>query len=451
MNVIIVGVGKVGETLCEELSQLKHNVTLVDTDEEVIDYLINKYDVNGFVGNGANVGTLQEIGVEDADMFIATTDSDEVNIIASTLAKKLGATYTVSRVRNPEYSQQFEMMKSTLGISLLINPELSAAREIARAIRYTSSLSVQPLASTKVSLVEMEVQENSVIANMPLYDFRQRFGTVIVCAMRRGEEVFIPKGDDRLLPEDKIFFAGAPQDMAKFNRQIKQPDKLIKSVMIVGGGKIAHYLLPLLEHNHMDVKVIEVQQERCLQLAHDYPQARVIHADGTDPEVLEEQGLSQFDAFVSLTGIDEENLLTSLYAVKQNVPKVMTKLSRVSLLKVIDSRALKSIVTPKQLVASEIIRFVRSRANAQGSNVEALYRVANAQVEVLLFKLDGQCDLLNQPLEQMKIKRNVIVACIIRDGQIIFPTGKDVMKNNDRVIVMTTHKEFTDICDILRG
>lgn len=451
MNIIIVGVGKVGETLCEELSQLKHNVTLVDTDEEVIDYLINKYDVNGFVGNGASVGTLQEIGVEDADMFIATTDSDEVNIIASTLAKKLGATYTVSRVRNPEYSQQFEMMKSTLGISLLINPELSAAREIARAIRYTSSLSVQPLASTKVSLVEMEVQENSVIANMPLYDFRQRFGTVIVCAMRRGEEVFIPKGDDRLLPEDKIFFAGAPQDMAKFNRQIKQPDKLIKSVMIVGGGKIAHYLLPLLEHNHMDVKVIEVQQERCLQLAHDYPQARVIHADGTDPEVLEEQGLSQFDAFVSLTGIDEENLLTSLYAVKQNVPKVMTKLSRVSLLKVIDSRALKSIVTPKQLVASEIIRFVRSRANAQGSNVEALYRVANAQVEVLLFKLDGQCDLLNQPLEQMQIKRNVIVACIIRDGQIIFPTGKDVMQSNDRVIVMTTHKEFTDIRDILRG
>lgn len=239
--------------------------------------------------------------------------------------------------------------------------------------------------------------------------------------------------------------------MAKFNRQIKQPDKLIKSVMIVGGGKIAHYLLPLLEHNHIDVKVIEVQQERCLQLAHAYPKARVIHSDGTDPEVLEEQGLSQFDAFVSLTGIDEENLLISLYAAKQNVPKVMTKLSRVSLLKVIESRALKSIVTPKQLVASEIIRFVRSRANAQGSNVEALYRVANAQVEVLLFKLDEKCELLSQPLEHMQIKRNVIVACIIRDGQIIFPTGKDVMKSNDRVIVMTTNKAFTDICDILRG
>lgn len=449
MNIIIVGAGKVGETLCQELSQLDHNVTLIDSDEHVIDRLINKYDVNGFVGNGASVALLQEASVDEADMFIATTDSDEVNIIACTLAKKLGATYTVSRVRNPEYSQQFELMKSALGISLMINPELSAARAISRAIRYTSSLSVQPLASTRVSLVEMEVQEGTVIANLPLNEFRQRFGSVLVCAIDRNGEVFIPSGSDVLLPEDKIFFAGLPQDMAQFNRQIKQPDKLIKSVMIVGGGKIAHYLLPLLEHNHIHVKVIDIQEERCLQLAHDYPKARVIHDDGTNPEVLEEQGIGNFDAFISLTGVDEENLLTALYAVQQKVPKVITKLSRLTLLKVVDAKPLKMVVTPRQLVANEIIRFVRSRANAQGSNIEALYRVAQSRVEVLLFKVDRECQMLNQPLQDMQLKKNVIIACIIRQGNIIFPNGRDSIQKDDRVIVMTTQQGFTDIRDIL--
>lgn len=451
MNIIIVGAGKVGATLCQELSQLDHNVTLVDTNETIIEHLINKYDVNGLVGNGANVETLQEVSVDTADMFIATTDSDEVNIIACTLAKKLGAVHTVSRVRNPEYSQQFELMKSALGISMMINPELSAAREISRTIRYASSLSVQPLANTRVSLVEMEVQENSVLANMPLYDFRQRFGSVLVCIIKRGEDVFIPTGNDVLLPEDKIFFAGQPKDTAQFNRQIKQKDKLIKSVMLVGGGKIAHYLLPLLEHNHMQVKVLEVQSERAHTLAHDYPYARVIHADGTDPEILQEQGIADYDAFVALTGVDEENLLTGLYAAKQNVPKIITKLSRVDLLKVVDSRALKTIVTPKRLVANEIIRFVRSRANAQGSNVEALYRVADAKVEVLLFKVHDKCRVLNQPLAQLPLKRNVLVTCIIRDGQIMFPHGQDMLQAGDRVIVMTTHQGFTDIQHILEN
>ncbi|MBS4761852.1 Trk system potassium transporter TrkA [Carnobacteriaceae bacterium zg-ZUI252] len=449
MNIIIVGAGKVGEALCQELSQVDHNVTLVDTDEMVIDNLINKYDVNGLVGNGANVATLQEVAVEYADIFIATTDSDEVNIIACTLAKKLGAKHTISRVRNPEYSQQFEIMKSQLGISLMINPELSAAREIARTVRYASSLSVQPLANTRVSLVEMEIQSDSILVNMPLHDFRQRFGSVLVCIIKRGEKVFIPSGNDVLMNGDKIYFAGQSKDTAKFNRQIKQPDRLIKSVMLVGGGKITHYLLPLLEHNHMEVKVIELDENRAECLAHDYKHARVIHSDGTNPDVLQEQGLSEYDAFIALTGVDEENLILGLYASKQGVKKVITKLSRVNLLKVVDSHALKTIVTPKQLVANEIIQFVRSRANAQGSNIEALYRVADAKVEVLLFKVADNCQVLNMSLQQMSLKKNVLITCIIRKGKIMFPNGQDMLQPEDRVIVMTTHTGFTDIEHIL--
>lgn len=449
MNIIIVGAGKVGRTLCFELASAKHNITIIDQNEQLVDSLLNKVDINGYVGNGANVETLRDVQVENADIFIATTDSDELNIIACALAKKMGAKDTVSRVRNPEYSGQFDSMKSALGISMMINPELSAARDISRSIRYTSSSSVQTLAGNLVSLVEIEVTEDSPLANLSLPNFRVRYGTVLVCIINRGDDVIIPSGTDTLYPGDTIFVIGQPDDMAHFNRAIRNAEKLIRSVMIVGGGRITQYLVPLLAHNKIDVKVIENQKERAIALSESMPNAHIIHADGTDAEVLEEQGINHYDAFISLTNVDEENLLMSLFASKMGVEKVMTKLSRVNLLKVVDTSSLKRIVTPKNIAANEIARFVRARENAMGSNVESLYRLDEERVEVLVFKIAKNCAITEVPLAQLRLKNNLLIAYIVRNGKLIFPNGQDQLHIDDRVIVMTTHRNFSDISDIV--
>lgn len=449
MKIIILGAGKVGQELCAELSR-SHDVIMIDQKDTMIDHLMTKFDVTGVVGNGTVVEVLQEAGIGDTDIFVAATESDEVNIIASSLAKEIGVNYTVARVRNPEYIKQLDFMKRALGISLIINPELAAARDISRTLRYASALSVQTLAGNRVSLVEIEVKPKSVIENMSLSDFRTQYGSVLVCIINRDNHVFIPSGQDDLRAEDKIFIAGLPKDMATFQRKIGNKEKAIKSLFIVGGGKIAQYLLQLLEHLHLNIKVIDYNLERCEQLSSDYPQVRVIHADGTDTEVLEEQGLNQYDAFVSLTGIDEENLITSIYANNVGVRKVITKMSRTNILKIIDTSSLKQIVTPKNLIANEIAKFVKSRANAKDSNIEALYRVANNTVEVLQFKIEKMCELLNTPLSQLSLKKDLLIAYIIRKGNIVFPTGQDVLLLDDSVIVITTSRDLGDIKDILK-
>lgn len=448
MNIIILGAGKVGRALCADLSE-QHNVFMIDQRDELIETLLNKYDVAGIVGNGVNVDVQIEAGVKTADIFVATTESDEVNIIACALAKKSGAKDTIARVRNPEYAGQLETMKDSLGISAMMNPELSAAQDIVRTLRYASALSIQTLAGNKVSLVEIEVKENSVLDQMSLQDFRQKYGSVLVCIIERDGQSIIPSGLDTLRSNDKIFVVGFPKDMVIFHRQIGNRDKNIRSVFILGGGRIAYYLLRLLEQTRIDVKVIESDMNRCEELSVQFPFARVIHADGTDPEVMDEQSLSEYDAFVSLTGVDEENLIASIYAEQQGVRKVITKMSRTNILRVLDTKQLKKIVTPKNLVTSDIARFVRSRANAQGSNVEALYRVANNNVEVLQFKVGNDCHILNKKIAELQLKPNLLIAYIFRNGAIIFPDGQDSIQENDRIVVVTSHKDFSDLEDIL--
>lgn len=449
MKIIILGAGKVGQELCAELS-LAHNVIMIDKRDYIIDYLMNKFDITGVVGNGTVVETLKDAGIVDTDVFIAATESDETNIIASSLAKEVGVNYTVARVRNPEYVKQLDFMKRALGISLIINPELAAARNISRTLRYASALSVQTLAGNRVSLVEIEVKKDSAIAKMSLSDFRQQYGSVLVCIVERQGEVFIPSGQDILYDMDRIFIAGLPKDMAKFQRKIGNKNKAVKSVFIVGGGKIAQYLLKLLEHLNLDIKIVDCNLERCEQLSSQYPQVSVIHGDGTNTEVLEEQGLSQYDVFISLTGIDEENLVTSMYANNVGVRKVITKMNRTNILKIVNHDALKQVITPKNLVANEIVKFVKSRVNAQNSNIEALYRVANNQVEVLQFKIERDCQILNKPLAQLNLKKDLLIAYILRKGKLLFPTGNDVIELGDSIIVVTTSRDLGDIKDILK-
>lgn len=447
MQIIILGAGKIGQVLCQELSE-KHNVVVIDQQDQLIESLINKYDITGVVGNGTLLEVQKEAGIDNADIFIAATGADESNIIAASIAKTAGAKHTVSRVRNPEYAIQFDFMKKALGITLIINPELSAAMDIARAIRYASALSVETLAGNRVALVKIEVKAQSQLAQMNLMSFRLKYGNVLVCIVERGDDVFIPSGSTQLQEGDKIYVAGQPKDMTKFHRQIGNSEKNIRSVMIVGAGRITDYLLQLLEQTHADVKVIEHNLDRCEEISSKYPYVRTIYADGTNTEVLDEQGLADYDAFVSLTGVDEENVVASIYANNVGVRKVITKMSRTNILKVINDQSLKKVVTPKNLVASEIARFVRSRANAQGSNVEALYRVADNRVEVLQFKVESVCRLVNIPLNQLKLRDHVLIAYILRKGKVIFPNGQDTLQAEDSVIVVTTDRSLEDLKDI---
>lgn len=449
MKIVIVGGGKVGEVICRDLVSDANDIVLIEKDPDIVERMMNKFDIMGIVGNGASYDIQVEAGVATADIFIAVSEMDEVNIIAAILAKKIGASYTVARVRNPEYSQQLNFVRESLGITLLINPELSAARDIARIFKYPSALSVETFAGNKVNLIELEIGEDSALSGLSLRDFRNRFGTILVCMVQRENDVFIPSGDSVLCHGDRIHITGAYQDIAQFLKITNHETKTVKSSLIVGGGKIAYYLLEMLRPSKIEAKVIEVDEKRATFLSEAFPEATIVHADGTDHDVLEEEMLTQYDAFVSLTGIDEENLILSVYAKHRNVKKVITKMSRTDILKILKNINPQTIITPKQIVANEIIQFVRAHANAQGSNVEALYRLADNQVEALQFRVKKSSQVCGIPLSRLQTKKDLLIAYIIRGKELIYPGGNDTLESHDRVIIVTTEPGLSDIDDIL--
>lgn len=451
MRIVIVGGGKVGEKLCAELSQENNDIILIERDEDTLERLMTKFDITGMVGNGANIEIQQEVGVDTADIFIAVTEMDEINLISAVLAKNLGATYTVARVRNPEYAKQEAILKNSLGLSLIINPELAAARDIVKVLKFPSALSAEFFSEDRVSLIEMEVEEHSDLVDLDLPTFRQQYGSLLVCMIIRQDEVIIPSGQNHIRSGDRIFITGQMKDMTSFFKKHGDDRKRIRSTLIVGGGRIAYYVLKALSvsHANIDATVIEVNKEKAEFLSESFPKATVYFADGSDHEILEEYGIENYDSFISLTGVDEENLVMSVFARHKGVKKVITKMSRVEILKILSSTQLRTIITPKQIVANEIIQFVRSRANTQGSNVEALYRLADNRVEVLQFKVMGKSKVCGIPLSSLKLKDNVLIAYIMRDGKLIFPGGSDVLQAQDRVLVVTSQKRFEDLDDIV--
>lgn len=451
MKIVIAGGGKVGELLCEELANSYHNIVLIDKNSDVLEYLMNHYDITGMVGNAAAYEVQIEAGVDEADVFIATSESDEINIISAIIARKIGAQYTVARVRNPEYATQFDFVRDSLGIDILINPDFSAARDIAAIIKYPSALSVETFMGGRINLVEFEISSQSSLVGIPLYDYKAKFGSVKVCIIHRGEEVMIPRADSYLQVGDRVHVTGFVQDMIKFRQCLLDGAGQIKSAMIVGGGRISHYLLNFLSKGRIETKVIEQSEERCEKLSAEWPQSTIILGDGTDTNLLDEEGLDTYDAFVSLTGVDEENLITSVYAKHSGVKKVITKMNRTKILKVLGDVQIKSIITPKQLIANDILRFIRSRDNAQGSNVEALYRLADNQVEALQFRIKRGSKVCDIPLQELKLRKDLLIVSIIRNQELIFPGGLDSLQPHDRVILVTTDNHLTDINDILEA
>lgn len=450
MKIVIAGGGKVGSVLCEELATEENDIILIEKNETRLENLISRNDISGIVGNGASFDLQQEAGVDTCDIFIAVTPQDEVNIMACILAKKMGARYTIARVRNPEYSSHFEYVRESLGVNLMINPELESARNIARIIKFPTVLSLQSFADNRVELIEVEVTRESLLSGLSLVDFRTRFGDTLVCVIRRKEETIIPSGRDQLMVGDHVYVIGNKKNIRKFYKVVRPKKNHVNSALIIGGGRLTYYVIEFLKEYRMDIKVIERNREVAEELSASYPNVEVILGDGTDQEILQQEGIENYNAFISLTGVDEENIVASLYAQQQNVNKVITKVNRELLLKIFDSLGMESIITPKRVIANTILGFIRSLGNTSVSNVEALYRLADNEAEAIQFKVKATSKVINIPLERLETKANLLIAYIIRDRKLIIPSGQDSIKENDRVIIVTKDKYFDDIDDIMK-
>lgn len=452
MKIIIVGCGKVGTTLAEQLNRENHDITLIDTNEEAIQNISDSADVMGVTGNGAVYQVQMEAGIQDADLLIATTNSDELNMLCCLIAKKAGNCHTIARIRNPEYSSEIRYIREELNLSLAINPELAAAREIARLLRFPSAIKIEPFAKGRIELLKFLIPEHSLLNDMRVMDVVNRLkSNVLICVVERGNDVVIPDGNFVMKKGDKISFIASHQESADFFKKAGVDNNIVKSAMFVGGGKLTHYLCRLLEDTKIKIKIIERDEERCRQLSELLPKAMIIHGDGTDEQLLLEEGIRQTEAFASLTGFDEENIMLSLYASSQSKAKLITKVNKIAFENVINSLNIGSLIQPKMLTAEIILQYVRAMQNSMGSsNIETLYKIAADKAEALEFRVKEGSPILGIPLEKLKLIDNLLVACINRGGTIITPRGKDTVEAGDTVIIVTTHTGLNDLTDILR-
>ncbi|HHU07724.1 MAG TPA: Trk system potassium transporter TrkA [Clostridiaceae bacterium] len=450
MKIVISGLGKVGEVLARDLSHEKQDVIVIDRDEEKVEKLIMSVDVTGIAGSASFLDVQMEAGVDDCDVFIAVTPDDETNIIAGITAKKLGARYVICRVRSPEYSEQFDFLRESLGINMLINPDQEASREIENILLFPAALSVEHFGGTRVFMVQTVLSKDSLLAGKSLGEIGRGYGNVLIGVVERGDEVFIPDGSFILLAGDNLYLTGESREILRFlhtnNNELYRP----KSALIVGGGRITRYLLARLNKHKIKVKVIEYDEVTANLLASEHPDAEIVLADGTDQKILREERMQNYDAVISLTGIDEENLLISLYAAQQGVKSTITKVNRTNLLKVLENVGLKAIVTPNKVIADNIIRFVRSLQNTAGSSIESFHRIGEGKVEALQFRVADDSKVCNQPLRDLETKPDILILCILRNNIIIFPDGNDSIQGGDSVIIVTKEPNFQDIADVLK-
>lgn len=451
MKIIIVGCGKVGVTLAEQLNTEKHDITLIDSDPAALQAVTDRIDVMGVTGNGAVYQVQMEAGVREADLLIATTNSDELNMLCCLIAKKAGNCHAIARIRNPEYSAEINYIREELNLSLAINPELAAAREIARLLRFPSAIKIEPFAKGRIELLKFLIPENSVLHNMKVMDVVSRLHTnVLICAVERKDDVMIPDGNFEMHSGDKISFIASHADSADFFRKAGIENNTVKTAMFVGGGKLTYYLSKALEDTKIKIRIIEQDEARCRELSELLPTAMIIHGDGSDQKLLLEEGIRQTEAFASLTGFDEENIMLSLYAASQSKAKLITKVNKIAFENVIDSLNLGSVIYPKLVTADIILQYVRGMQNSVGSNVETLYKIVANKAEALEFRVRDDEPLVGVPLEKLPLKDHLLVACINRKGRIITPRGKDTIEPGDTVIIVTTHTGLNDLGDIIR-
>lgn len=451
MEIIIVGCGKVGSSLAEQLDAEGHNLTLVDTNPDILNELTNTLDVRTIVGHGASYSILTEAGIETADLLIAVTASDELNLLCCLTAKKAGNSKTIARVRNPIYAKEVNFFKEELGLAMIINPELATATEIARILRFPSAIKIDTFAKGRVEILEFVVPKNSKLSNLRLSDLRARFKCdILICSIQRGGDVITPIGTTMLYENDVVSMVAPPKVAAEFFKKAGILTDPIKNTIIVGGGKISYYLARQLINMGIKVKIIEQNKEKCEALSELLPEAMIIWGDGTDQNMLLSEGLETADSFVALTNLDEENIMLSLYAKNKSNAKVITKIKRQNFDVIIDKLDLGSIVYHKFITSDRILQYVRAMQNSMGSNVETLYKIVGNKVEALEFRVNNSSPVIGIPLQDLNIRKNILITCINRNGKIIIPKGNDVILAGDTVIVTTTTTGLTDLAKILK-
>ncbi len=451
LNIIIVGCGKVGTTLTEQLCKEGHDITIIDQNAKKVQDIANFYDVMGIPGNGASYRTQMEADINSADLLIAVTESDELNLLCCTIATKVAHCSTIARVRTPDYSSEIGYLRDKLGLAMIINPELEAAREIARILYLPIALEVNSFAHGQAELIKIKIPENNILDGMNISMLSQRIRTnVLICAIERTEKVYIPSGDSLLLAGDIISFV-APKGKGKFFLEdIGIKTNQVKSTMIIGGGVASYYLAAQLLAMGISVKIIESDMTRCEALSERLPKAIVINGDGTDEDILKEEGIDSVESFVPLTGMDEENILLTLHARLISNAKVITKINRMNFHDVINRLELGSVVYPRYITAEAIIAYVRAKKDSMYSNIETLYHMFDSRAEAIEFRVKEKSAVTDIPLMDLSLKDNLLICFIGRRSKILIPTGRDSIQVGDSVMVVTTHTGFNDLTDILK-
>lgn len=454
MNIIIVGCGKVGHKIIEKLcNEKEHNITAVDLRPKIVDEMVNNYDVMGIIGDCINVEMLEEAGVRDADILIAVTGSDELNFTTCLLAKKLGNCETIARIRKPEYRKTVNLFKDDLGLAMVVNSDVIAAQEIARVLKFPNAIQIDTFAKGRVEILKFKVPENSILNDVKLADMSRKLNCdVLVCGAERNGNVYIPDGNFTIKSGDLLSIVATYKNCSEFFKKIGLKTEKIKDTIIIGGGVTGYYLADMLMDSGIQVKIIEQDQNRCDELAILLPRATIICGDGTDNSLLLEEGIEHADSVVALTNIDEENILLSLFARSKTKGKLVTKINRIAYDEVIKKLDLDTIVYPKDITAENVLKFVRAKNNTLGSsNMQTMHFILDGKAEALEFFINENCAVSDKPLEKLRIKKDILVACINRNGKIIIPKGQDLIETGDSVIVVTTKSGLKDINDILEG
>ena len=456
LSIIIVGCGKVGLTLVEQLSREGHDITVIDRNKELVEFISGTYDVMGVVGNGASYSIQKEAGIENTDLIIAVTESDELNLLCCTVAKRVSGCSAIARVRTPDYSQDVSYLRERLGLAMIFNPELESAREAARMLSLPTALEIASFAHGQAELVTFKIPKNNKLDGLKLWDMSKSIPAdietnVVICAVERGDQVFIPSGNFQLQCGDEVSFVSTRKIVRKFLRTIGFKTRQVRSTMIVGGGRSAYYLAQELLTMGIEVKIIEKRRARCEELCELLPDADIINGDGTSEELLREEGIEYAESFVALTGIDEENILLTLHARNVSNAKVITKINRINFRNAINTLDLGSVIYPRYITSEAIVAYVRAKHNSMNSNVETLNYICENRVEAVEFRVNEASAVTGTALKDLKpkMKKDILIASINRAGRILIPSGADSIEVGDTVMVVTTHSGFNDIRDIL--
>lgn len=447
MKIIIVGCGNVGTTLTEQLSGEGHDVTVIDSRRSVVENITNTYDVLGVVGNATSINIQTEADVSNTDLFIAVTGLDEMNLLSCLIAKRAGARHIIARVSNPIYNKEISFFKEELGLSMIINPQLAAAREMGGLLKFPSALDLDVFPKSRVELVNYKLEETNPLCNKKLSELSGLLqGTILIPVVERGDEVIVPDGSFELKEKDIVTFFGTTENIVEMFKKVHIPTAAAKDVLIVGGGRTTIYLAYQLLDMGVKVKIIEKDKKRCELLSDMLPKAMIIHGDATDKDLLIEEGIDEIEAFVANTNIDEENIMLALYAKSMSKAKTITKVHRISYDEIIDKLDLGSIVYPKFTTAERIVKYVRGMENSIGSsNIETLYKLNDNRVEALELLIKEDSPIIGKPLKEIKWKAGVIIGCINHKGVTTIANGKSVIEQGDTVILITTTTGMRDI------